>query len=155
VTFDRTQREVTEKERLQPRDASYWRERLALFWLSEMPFAVTMRERVGEPRLLREGRVVWRNYEASYDLADGAPVSRRPWRYLLQESFVPIARFDDFAPRLAEILSRREVNVINVSIRHADRDRGSLLAWAREECFAFVIFYKQNVDQPARDEVRD
>ena len=31
------------------------------------------------------------------------------------------------------------VNVLNVSIRHARADPGSLLAWAREECFAFVV----------------
>ena len=45
--------------------------------------------------------------------------------------------------RWREILRRHRVNVLNVSIRHALPDPGSLLAWAREEIFAFVLYYKQ------------
>lgn len=44
---------------------------------------------------------------------------------------------------MAEIFIRHNVNVINISIRHAKEDSGSLLAWAREEVFAFVVWYKQ------------
>jgi hypothetical protein len=39
---------------------------------------------------------------------------------------------------------------VNVSIRHADEDPGSLLAWARTEVFAFVIYYKQGTDMAAQ-----
>jgi FAD/FMN-containing dehydrogenase len=154
ITFSRTEQPVTVKQRLQPENASYWKERLALFWLSELPFGPTLRERVIDPTRLHEGRVVWRNYEASYDVADVEPRSRKRSTYLLQEYFVPVAQFGAYAAKLGAILSSHDVNVINVSIRHASPDRGSLLAWAREECFAFVIFYKQDVDEKAREEVR-
>ena len=46
---------------------------------------------------------------------------------------MPVERFDEFVPKMAEILQRHRVNVLNVSIRHALPDPGSLLAWAREE----------------------
>jgi hypothetical protein len=54
---------------------------------------------------------------------------------------------------MAEILNRHKVNTINVSIRHAKPDPGTLLAWARHEVFAYVLYYKQGTSEPARKEV--
>jgi hypothetical protein len=54
---------------------------------------------------------------------------------------------------MAEIFRRHGVNVINVSVRHTLRDPGTLLAWARQECFSFVVYYKQRTSEPARAEV--
>ena len=51
------------------------------------------------------------------------------------------------------MFTRHDVNVINVSIRHANQDPGSLLAWARTEVFAFVIYYKQGTSASAQKEV--
>ncbi len=72
---------------------------------------------------------------------------------MLQEYFIPVERFDEFVPRMRDILRRHDVNVINVSIRHAVADPGALLAWARGETFAFVIYYKQKTGKTARREV--
>ena len=41
-----------------------------------------------------------------------------------------------------------------VSIRHALPDTGSLLAWAREEVFAFVVYYRQGTSQQEREKVQ-
>ncbi len=153
VTFDRTDREVTVPERLQPERASYWRERIGMLWLSEDPLAGSAREHFVEKWRLRNHGVMWRNWEASYDVADVEPWSRKHTTYVLQEYFAPVARFDTFTPKLVEILQRRGVNVVHISIRHSAADPGSLLAWAREECFAFVIFYKQGVAPEANAEV--
>jgi hypothetical protein len=54
---------------------------------------------------------------------------------------------------MREVFKRHHVNVINVSIRYANRDPGSLLAWARTEVFAFVIYYKQGTSASAQTEV--
>jgi len=51
---------------------------------------------------------------------------------------------------MAGILNRHEVNTINVSIRHATQDSGTLLAWAKTEVFAFVLYYKQGTTDPDR-----
>ena len=72
---------------------------------------------------------------------------------MLEEYFVPVDRFDEFIPRLQATLRQHEVNVINISIRHARQDPGSLLAWARTEVFAFVIYYKQGTSDAAREQV--
>jgi hypothetical protein len=66
---------------------------------------------------------------------------------------VPVERFDDFHPMMAEILNRHHVNVVNVSIRYASKDPGSLLAWARSDVFAFVLYYKQATAADAKAEV--
>ena len=51
------------------------------------------------------------------------------------------------------ILRRHRVNVVNISVRHAIGDAGSLLAWARGETFAFVLYYKQRTRDNARNRV--
>ncbi|MDT3319162.1 hypothetical protein Q4Q52_05170 [Shewanella sp. SP1S2-4] len=47
----------------------------------------------------------------------------------------------------SDIFKTHEVNVLNVSIRQALPDTGSLLAWAREEVFAFVVYYRQGTSE--------
>lgn len=42
------------------------------------------------------------------------------------------------------------MNLLNVSIRHAPKDPGSLLAWSQEEVFAFVLYYKQKITDAER-----
>ena len=66
---------------------------------------------------------------------------------------MPVARFDEFVPRMAEILGRHRVNAVNVSVRHAFADPGSLLAWAPEEVFAFVLYHKQRTRENAKARV--
>ncbi|MBI3797032.1 MAG: FAD-binding oxidoreductase, partial [Deltaproteobacteria bacterium] len=153
VTWSITDRPVTIPERLIPIEDHYWIKALAYFWISEMPFGKELRTHILDPLRLRGNPVEWRNYEASYDARELEPFSRSQSTYVLQEYFVPVARFDEFVPEMAEIFNRYHVNVINVSIRHAKQDPGSLLAWAKEESFAFVVYYKQGVRDYEKTEV--
>ena len=98
-------------------------------------------------------RVEWRNYEASYDVKELEPSSRRTSTYVLQEYFVPVEHLNEFVPRMAGILNRRHVNVINISIRHAKADPGTVMAWARGEVFAYVLYYKQGTGSADRQAV--
>lgn len=54
---------------------------------------------------------------------------------------------------MRQTLQNHGVNAIYVSIRHAKQDPGSLLAWARTEVFAFVIYYKQGTSDPDKEQV--
>lgn len=143
ITWSATDKPVTVEERLMPIQSHYWFDQLSYYWLSEIPFGKQFREYVIDPLRLRGEAVVWRNYEASYDVHQLEPRSRDTSTYVLQEYFVPVQRFDEFVPKMAEIFTRYHANIMNVSIRHAVPDRGSLMAWAREEVFAFVVYYKQ------------
>jgi len=153
VTWSRTDKPVTLEDRLTDRHASYLMEHGMIWVITEAPLGKWMRQHVFEPIKYLGNPVVWRNHEASYDTAELEPFSRRYTTYVLQEYFVPVEGFDEFHPKMAEILNRHRVNVVNVSIRHSPRDPGSLMAWARSEVFAFVLYYKQGTSADDRSEV--
>lgn len=153
VTYWRTDDEVTVPHRLHPVRAVYPVQQYFFWAFSQSPLGKWRRERIYEPLMFMSRPVQWRNYEASYDVRELEPQSRKKSTYVLQEYFVPVARFDEFVPLMREIFQRHRANVINVSVRHAQPDIGALLAWAREEVFAFVIYYKQGVDDLARGQV--
>ena len=52
-----------------------------------------------------------------------------------------------------EILRRHRVNALNVSIRQAMPDTGTLLRWAPRETFAVVLYHKQRTRDNARSRV--
>ena len=152
-TWVETAKQVTQTNRLMALRSSFPLERYGLWAVTETPFGKWRREYIFDPLLFFREKVHWRNYEAGYDVAELEPASRSRTSYVLQEYFVPIDRFDVFVPRIAEILNRHRVNVVNISIRHAHADTGSMLAWAQQEVFAFVLYYKQGVEPADRNKV--
>jgi FAD/FMN-containing dehydrogenase len=127
--------------------------RMLLYWLTDLPLGHSVRRYVYDPLLYARDAVVWRNHEASYDVSELEPASRRDSTYVLQEYFVPTTRLAEFVPKLRDVLTRHAVRAVNISIRHARADPGSLLAWARTEVFCFVLYYKQGTSLAARHEV--
>ena len=153
VTWVKTTEKPTVKTRLMPLRESYPLERYFMWAFTETAFGKWRREHIVDSLLYLTTPIHWRNYEAGYDVAELEPRSRTHRTYVLQEYFVPIRHFDAFAQKMSEIFNRHRVNVINVSIRHAYADPGSYLAWAREEVFAFVVYYKQRTNAIARNAV--
>ncbi|HJR62458.1 MAG TPA: FAD-binding oxidoreductase [Gemmatimonadaceae bacterium] len=153
LTYSRTTDSVTIPDRLIPDDRGYRLHRFVYWMISEWPFGEAIREHIVDPLIYRGEPVSWRNFEASYDVAELEPASRERSTYVLQEYFVPVQRFDEWIPKMRQILNRRDVNVINISIRHARADPGSLLAWASTEVFACVIYYKQGTSAADSTEV--
>jgi FAD/FMN-containing dehydrogenase/uncharacterized membrane protein YhaH (DUF805 family) len=153
VSWIKTDKKPTEKTRLMPLAAAYPLERYFIGAFSKSKFGKWRREFIYDPLLYFKTKVHWRNYEAGYDVAELEPESREKSTYVLQEYFVPVKCFDEFTLLMAEIFNRHQVNVINVSIRHAFEDSGSLMAWAKEEVFAFVVWYKQKTDEIEKNKV--
>jgi FAD/FMN-containing dehydrogenase/SAM-dependent methyltransferase len=153
VTWSKTDEPPTVPGRLIPRSRPYHLERLVLFLVCTLHFGKQYRQYLIDPRVYSSKKVHWRNYEASYDVAELEPRSRERSTFVLQEYFVPVRRLDEFVPKLASILRRYRVNAVNVSIRHALADPGTLLAWAKEEVFAFVLYYKQGTRAHQRNKV--
>jgi FAD/FMN-containing dehydrogenase/uncharacterized membrane protein YhaH (DUF805 family) len=152
-TWEETDKPVTQTNRLMALRSSFPLERYFMWAVAETPLGKWRREFIIDPLLFFRQKVHWRNYEAGYDVAELEPASRAQSTYVLQEYFVPVGRIDEFIPRMAEILQRHNANTINISIRHALADSGSMLAWAREEVFAFVLYYKQGVQPLDRNHV--
>ena len=153
VSWVKTTEAATEKTKLMPLAAAYPVGRYFIGAFSKNDFGKWRREFIIDPLLYAFKKVHYRNYEAGYDVLELEPASRKQSTYVLQEYFVPVQQFDAFLALMGEIFIRHNVNVINVSIRHAKTDSGSLLAWAKEEVFAFVVYYKQNTDDAEKGRV--
>lgn len=153
VSWVKTNEKPTVKTRLMPLSEAYPIERYFISAFSKSNFGKWRRENLIDPILYLSKKVHWRNYEAGYDVAELEPKSRKNSTYVLQEYFIPVNKFDEFTNQMAEIFQRHKVNVLNVSVRHAQKDIGSLLAWAKEEVFAFVVWYKQNTNEIEKNKV--
>lgn len=153
VSYVQTDAPVTIEDRLRPLDKNYRLERFAMWTVSEVLGGNWLRQHVAEPILYSREQVSWRNYEASYDALQLEPTSRRNSTYVLQEYFVPVDSFQSFVPRMTAIFREHDVNVINISIRHARPDTLSLLRWAPTEVFCFVVYYKQGTAEEDKKEV--
>ena len=152
VSWRETDKPVNRKPRKEGR-CLYLTEKYMLWTITETRFGHFRREYIYETLLYLRPKVIWRNEEADYDVAELEPLSRRKSTYVLQEYFVPVSRIIEFSGLMTEILQRFKTKVVNVSIRHAHADPGSLLAWAPTEVFALVLYYKQGTDAAACEAV--
>lgn len=143
ITWGLTNKPVTIADKLAPQKPLSSFDQSILKWVSKRTSGKHFREYIYDPYQYSDNAVVWRNYEASYDVMGLEPASREKSTYVLQEYFIPVGHFDDFMPKLTQILRRYKVNVLNVSIRHALPDNESLLSWSPTEVFSFVIYYEQ------------
>jgi FAD/FMN-containing dehydrogenase len=144
---------LTEPEPLVPRGRAYALEQNVIWALTELPGGNTLRESVVHPLLTSKPATQWLNHEASLDVAELEPRTRAISTYVLQEYFVPERHFLAFAQEMAKVLRARDVEALNVSIRHSPADRDALMPWARQDVFSFVLYYKQRTWQSAQDEV--
>lgn len=153
VSWLKTEKPATTSYRLQPLRRLFALEKYFLWAISETPLGKLRREYIVDPLLYLSKKVYWRNFEAGYDAAELEPLGREQRTYVLQEYFIPYERLLEFVPQMSAILNRFSVNTINVSIRHALGDPGTLMAWARGETFAFVLYYKQRTHEEAKEKV--
>lgn len=154
VSWYVTDKPVTIDERLIPAGREYfWMPKLVALTVS-MPFGKWVRETIFDPVYYASDRVVRRNWEASYDVRELGGGDKSKKTYVLQEYFIPVENFDSFVPKMRKVFQSHDVDVVNVSVRHAFPDTGSYLAWAREEVFAFVIYYRQGTSGADREAVK-
>jgi FAD/FMN-containing dehydrogenase len=151
VTYEKTDDPLTNADRLIPENDSYALNRFVYWVVSEWPFGKAIRRHVVDPILFRGEPVTWRNYEASYDARELEPASRASSTCVLEEYFVPVDS-SDFVPgcaRCSGAVCQRHQRLRPI----CQTGSGSLLAWARTEVFAFVIYYKQGTSAAAQTEV--
>jgi FAD/FMN-containing dehydrogenase len=153
ITWVHTDRPLTVPERLYQAGDSYALDRTKVWALARLPGAHLLRRTLVDPLDHAAAPVVWRNHEASLSLRSLGPISSTTATCALQEYFIPVAHFLEFADRMAKVLRDARVNALNVSIRQAPADPGTVLAWARQEVFSFVLYYQQAVTMRAVAEV--
>lgn len=146
-------RPLTEPARLVPRAQSYGMEQNTIWAVTELPGGRNLRKTVINSLLMAKPVVKWLNCEASLDVAELEPRTRWVSTYVLQEYFIPERNFLPFARGIAKVLRTHDVEALNLSIRHAPADRISLLPWARENVFCFVLYFKQRSSSAAQQQV--
>ena len=154
ISWRATEKSLSQLDRLVPRGLNYTLEKNAIWSMTELPGGMHLRKTFDKKTQSNNSRVTWRNHEASLDAASLEPRTRIISTYLLQEYFIPIKNFLSFAHAMTRILKARNVQVLNVSIRHSPADNESLMKWAPTEVFSFVIYYKQRNSQRASNAVR-
>ena len=149
ISWRRTDEVPTVVERLVPEGIDYGRDQSLIWAASELPGGTQLRLKRQGDTLREPPLVVWRNHEASLDVAALEPRTRAMSSYVLEEYFIPVDRFLPFARQMAIILARYRANVLNVSLRHSPRDDTTLMRWAVTDVFCFVLYYKQRATDAA------
>ncbi len=119
VTYYTTDKPVTVKDRLAPVAHPSAFDHLMLGFVTDTAFGKWVREYLYDPVDGGPTQVVWRNYAASQDANQLEPASRAKTTYVLQEYFVPVGKFADFVPKMAQILRDHKADVLNIAIRHS------------------------------------
>lgn len=152
ITWRRVPRatRLTETTRLRPHGQTHALEQSMIWALTELPGGAQMQKAVVHPLLKRGPAVCWLNYEASLDVAELEPRDRSRSTYALQEYFVPAQYLVPFVQGMGAVLRRHRAQALNVSIRHSPRDRVSVLPWAAQDVFCFVVYFKQGTSSAAQ-----
>ncbi len=153
VTWLKSEKPLTIQERLRPIGEKFSTEAAAVWALSELPNSQSIRHSFLDPLQYKSQPVVWRNYEASLDVASLGKIAGDGYTFALDEYFLPVQKLEDFAYEMMRILKAHEVNALNVSIRHSPMDSESRMAWAQQEVFSFVLYYKQFTTSAAQQKV--
>jgi FAD/FMN-containing dehydrogenase len=83
--------------------------------------------------------LVSRNEEMYDDMA--YLKNRLPDTDILQEYFIPYNRMPEFVDGLREVVLRNHANLLNVTIRTVHKDTITALPYAKEDMFAFVLYF--------------
>lgn len=154
VSYQISDAPLTISERLVPAERNYKTMR-AVLSVAGSKSGNKLREALVDPLLYQAPQVQWRNREASLDVRELQPISGPDYSYVLQEYFVPEAQLEAFVAGMRGVLKQHQVKVTNISIRHAKADPGTLLAWARGDTFALVLYYRQGTSAAERAAVGD
>jgi FAD/FMN-containing dehydrogenase len=95
----------------------------------------------------KEACLVSRNEEMYDDMA--YLKNRLPDTDILQEYFIPYNRMREFVDGLRDVVIRNHANLLNVTIRTVHKDTVTALPYAKENMFAFVLYF--NVKFNTRD----
>jgi FAD/FMN-containing dehydrogenase len=113
-------------------------------------------EKYAEPRL---HRCISRNEAMSHE--EGCFVSRNQEMYdsmdylenrlqdtdILQEYFIPQEKMPEFVDGLRSIVKNNGANLINVTIRIVHKDDITTLNYARQDMFAYVLYFNQKFNE--------
>ncbi len=85
-------------------------------------------------------KVVYRNFEMSYDTDDLEPLMKFKNTSLLQEYFVSLNALSHFVNYLLFLKYKYDINIVNVSLRIVKSTTVPILNYATTDCIAIVLY---------------
>ena len=148
-----TEKPLTNERRLRQFNHEHWWKPAVIDLMARFDLLKRLRQNLIDPIIHERPTVVMRNWESSYDLHEFGFSSAANSTLALREYFVPMRNFEVFVLKLRDVYLRYKVNVLNISIRYAPKDEKSLLAWAKDDVFSFVVSYQQGRDEESIKQV--
>ncbi len=139
ITWYKTDEQLTEDTHIRPFESFYPMQMLGEQMLRRIAFLKKFRPSL-ELKFLQDKTVNWRNYEMSRTVNTLEPLVRFPTTTVLQEYFIPVQNIIPFINQLRTITNEYGVNMLNASIRYVPQNTDSLLTYAPQETFAFVLY---------------
>src|SRR6185436_7423963 len=66
---------------------------------------------------------------------------------ILQEYFIPVEKMSDFIDGLRTTVKTNGANLLNVTIRIVHKDTITALPYAKDDRFAFVLYFNQKLNE--------
>ena len=139
ITWYKTEEQLTENAQIRPCEQFYPLQMLGEQVLRRLGFLKKLRPSI-ELKSYQQKTVNWRNYEMSRTVNTLEPLIRFPTTTVLQEYFIPVNNIIPFINQLRKITHEYGINILNASIRYVPKNTDSLLSYAPQESFAFVLY---------------
>lgn len=139
ITWYTTEKPLTEQLYLQP-DTIDIKHSLLRKCMERLPGTQYMRKFIESKFVYNREVVCRRSYEMSYSIASLKKLNTPLFTNILQEYFIPTSNFEHFVEQLCSILKAHSVNTLNISIRYVPGTTESVLSYAPQDCFAFVLY---------------
>ncbi len=139
IAWKKTDEPLTTRDRFRDPEKLYFAELVGLQILRRVSKAREWRAGL-EPKVLNNTQVAMRNFVMAEDTKSLEPLIAFPTSHILQEYFIPCDQFDNFVDELRKIINYYNVNVLNCSIRYVKKNSESLLSYAQQDSFSFVLY---------------
>jgi FAD/FMN-containing dehydrogenase len=107
--------------------------------LRTIPLVKKVRIFLGKHLVEKDGTLISRN-NMMHSSIKNLQKTNRQGIDLLQEYFIPRAQCPAFLRAAAAILKKNKVDVLNTSIRYVPADTQTMLTYAPQDCYSFVLY---------------
>lgn len=153
ISWRRSGEALTNEARMRDHNEGNWLRLEFIDWIAQSNFLKKVRHRLIDPLIFEKDKVVMRNYETSYDIRDFGFVSHSDSTLAVREYFIPVENFEVFVLKMRDVFLRHDVDVLNITVRYTPLDRESLLSWAKDNVFSFLVVYRQGKDEGSQKQV--
>jgi FAD/FMN-containing dehydrogenase len=74
---------------------------------------------------------------------------------ILMECFVPPSEFEPFLVEMRKIISKTHADLLNVTVRHVNRDTDSFLRYADKDMYSLVMLFDQSCDSQGESKMAE